>query len=604
MSSLSSALDTAKSSLAASQTQTSVISRNIANVNTVGATRKYANVVTGVNGQVQVKSIAQSSNSVLYRNMLDANAAVGRGNVISNGLDRINDLLGDTQLSRSPASMVTKLGDALSTLAASPNNYELARSAATAAGDVVATLNEASETVQTIRRDADNELVLAAADMTKILANIEDLNNRIIAGTRVSADITDLSDQRDQAVVALSQYVGVTSQMRGDNDLVLYTDSGVTLFEAKARSVQYSPTPGLNASVTQGNAFRIDGTPVTGDTAYMPLKSGSVAGLVALRDDVMLTYQTQLDEIARGLVDATKESAAGLPDVHGLFTSTDPSALATVSTLPLGTFSAGSMAAGDTLSFTFRYANRTYAVSGTLATADFASGNAFAAKLDAMIEAAVPPSGGPALGAGKIAVAAGAANALTVSASGVGSFVPMAISDIVALAGGAGANDPARDGGLTPGATDPAEKLVVGLAGSLRLAAGVVADPTRLRDGVVYTYNPAGNGGYTGRLNQLSDALNASRSFSETSGAASNVTVADYAASSVSWLQDYRKTSSSETEYKTTLLESTRKTLSDETGINMDEQLTHLTEIQRSYQASAKLITTIDEMLKTLIDSI
>lgn len=714
--SLSSALDTAKSSLAASQTQTAIISRNIANVNTAGATRKYANVITGASGRVQVTSVTQSSNSVLYRNMLDANAAVGKGNVIGNGLDRVNDLLGDTELSRSPASMVASLGDALSTLAASPNNYELARNAATAAADLVTTLNDASDTVQTIRKDADNELVVAAADMTRILARIEDLNRSIIAGTRSGADITDLGDQRDQAVVALSQYVGVTSQTRGDNDLVLYTDSGVTLFETKARTVQYSATPGLNATVPQGNAFRIDGTPVTGDLAYMPLKSGSVAGLVALRDDVMVTYETQLDEIARGLIQAFKETSATGAASTGVFTAAGLSAPAEAS---IGTFKAGSATSADTLGFDFIYNDQTYRASlsftgpatasayqaalqsavqnaipvggtaplgagkvavennggafslstestgvlglglsnirstlvskyGGLATAAapvpgtagppatpatmaigaFAAGTitagdklafqftydgvayaasrtftgtpadagAFTTFLQGAIETAVPVAGGVPLGAGKV-TAVNTAGALGLATVATGAAKSIALTGVGAVAG-----DPSLfTGGLVAGAS---ASPITGLAGQLRLAAAVAADPRTIRDGVVYKYNAEAAGGYTVRLNELSDALAARRGFAAGSGADPSGSVADYAASSVSWLQNARQTSLSETEYKTTLLDGTKKALSDETGINMDEQWTHLSEIQRSYQASAKLITTIDEMLKTLLDSI
>jgi flagellar hook-associated protein 1 FlgK len=478
--SLSTAFDTAKSSLAASQAQTAIVARNIANVNTVGATRKYANVVTGLNGQVQVKSVTQSSNYALFRNMLDASAAVGKGNVINNGLDRLSETLGDTNLSRSPAAMVTKLSDALNTLSASPNNYELARNAATAAADLATTIKEASITTQTIRKDADTELVNAAADMNRILANIEALNKQVIVGTRTGADVTDFSDQRDQAVAALSQYVGVSIVMRGDNDMVLYTDSGVTLFETTARAVEFSATPGLNETVTEGNALRIDGTAVTGSTAYMPLKSGSVAGLVALRDDVLVTYQTQLDEMARGLVEAFAETKTGNPAVMGLFQS-------------------------DTA---------TMNPDGTLATG------------------------------------------------------------------------------------------LVGLAGSLRVADGLAASPTMLRDGFVYDYNTDDLGGFTGRLNALSTAMTATRGFSPISGADPAGSIADYASSSVSWLQATRQTSLTETEYKTTLLERTQDTLSNETGINMDEQLTQMLQFERSFQASSKLISTIDEMLQTLLNSI
>ena len=89
-----------------------------------------------------------------------------------------------------------------------------------------------------------------------------------------------------------------------------------------------------------------------------------------------------------------------------------------------------------------------------------------------------------------------------------------------------------------------------------------------------------------------------------TSSADPSASIADYAASSASWLQATRSASLTETEYKQTVLELTQQTLSNETGINMDEQLTQMIEIERSYQASSKLISTIDEMMKTLLDTI
>ncbi|KQT45172.1 hypothetical protein ASG43_12830 [Aureimonas sp. Leaf454] len=619
--SLSTALDTAKSSLAATQAQTAILSRNIANVNVVGATKKYANVVTSAGGGVKITSITQSSNAILYGNMLEAKAAVGRGNVIANGLDRLNETMGDTTLGRSPSAMVTKLSDALNTLAASPNNFELARNAANAATDLATTLNSASDTVQTIRRDADKELVNAASEMTRILAKIEDLNKRVVSGSQSGADITDLNDQRDLAIGELSQYVAVTVRTRGNDDVVLYTDSGVTLFETSARTIEFTASPGLNATIATGGAFRIDGIPVTGDTAYMPLKGGSVAGLVALRDEIMPTYQTQLDEIARGLIDATKETGSGQGYLTGLFTSGSPTsleALKTTSSMSLGTVARGTLAVGDTLSFDISYDGKTYRATKTFAAADFdaatfgvTASNTFAEQLQTMIAGATLVGSSPAttLGAGKIKVQ-DLSGALTLSATSLGSSVPVSIGNIVGVTPPATTADPDKDGGLVAGATIAVKAPVIaGLAASLQIAAGVAINPQLLRDGVNsaisgFKYNAADAGGYAGRLNQLFDGLAARRSFAEGTGADPTGSVADYAASSISWLQAFRQTALAETEYKTTFLQNTETALSNATGVNMDEQLTHLTEIQRSYQASAKLISTIDEMLKTLLASI
>ena len=76
--------------------QLSVAARNIANANVAGATRKYANVVTGADGRLEVRSVAQSGNSALFRNVLTGTSDVAKSGVIAGGLDRLNEVIGDT----------------------------------------------------------------------------------------------------------------------------------------------------------------------------------------------------------------------------------------------------------------------------------------------------------------------------------------------------------------------------------------------------------------------------------------------------------------------------------------------------------------------------
>ncbi len=184
---LSSAINTATSSLQSAQTQTALTSRNIANANVAGATRKYANVVTGADGRVEVRSIAQSGNTALFRNVLTGTSDVSKSGVIAGGLDRLNEVIGDTDTKGSPAALVSAFSDALTAYRTSPANYEIGRAAVSAAQKVASTLNAVSGTVDQIRQDADAELKLAASDMTQILKQIEELNQRITAGTSAIA---------------------------------------------------------------------------------------------------------------------------------------------------------------------------------------------------------------------------------------------------------------------------------------------------------------------------------------------------------------------------------------------------------------------------------
>ena len=87
--------------------------------------------------------------------------------------------------------------------------------------------------------------------------------------------------------------------------------------------MSFAPTTTYSATLT-GNPVFIDGVAVTGSTSVMPIKGGKIAGLAELRDKAAVIYQDQLDEIARGLISAFRESdqslVPALPDVPGLFT--------------------------------------------------------------------------------------------------------------------------------------------------------------------------------------------------------------------------------------------------------------------------------------------
>ena len=71
----------------------------------------------------------------------------------------------------------------------------------------------------------------------------------------------------------------------------------------------------------------------------MPISSGALAGLATLRDVTAPTYQAQLDEMARGLVESFAESdqsGGGGADLAGLFTWSGGPAVPATGTLSSG----------------------------------------------------------------------------------------------------------------------------------------------------------------------------------------------------------------------------------------------------------------------------
>jgi flagellar hook-associated protein 1 FlgK len=485
--SLLSAFSNARASLSTVSSQTAIVSRNIANADSPYASRKYANLATGQMGGVRIVSIAQSGDAALFRSMLVSTSALGAADAAATGLDRIRDVIGDVDAPSSPAARLAQLKAALSQYAVSPENGQTAEAAVAAARDMANGLNEASAAVQAARKDADDKLDQAARNMTALLAEFETVNGRVMGGASTGADVTDFIDRRDQIIRELSQYVGLNVQSRNGNELALYTDSGITLFDKTARSIEFSPQPAYDPTVV-GGSFKIDGVVISGAASPMPVKSGSLAGLLKLRDETTVTFQGQLDGLAYALIDGFAETNQADP--------ADP-------TRKTGLFTADSLTAAP---FTL-----------------------------------------------------------------------------------AGAK---------------------GLAGTIRIAASVDStkggDPMLLRDGGIsgdpdFSYNANGSSGFTERLNSLIAQFSEQRNFDGDFGAGDRATLSEYSAASIGWLEGQRASASAEADYRAVLLSRTQENLSDRSGVNIDDEMTRLLDLERSYQASSKLLSTVGQMIDALL---
>ena len=484
--SLSVGLDVALSALSSTSEQTSVVARNTARANDAFATRKWANVVTTENGGIRVSSVTRAANSAMLDKMLSATSVSAAQKAIIDALNTLDQTIADPELDASPAAMIQKLTDAIQQYAAAPHDTLRAQSAVAAAQNLADSLNAATDTVQNVRAQADAGMADSVGRLNTLLSRFETLNTEIVKGTRSGHDVTDYLDQRDGLLASISEEVGIRTVSRANGDMAIYTDSGVTLFEVKARAVTFDRSLVYSPS-TSGNPVYVDGVPIAGGAGVMVAGSGRLTGLAAIRDGAAVSYQNQLDEIARGLIEAFAEkdqsATPTLPDAPGLFTY---------------------------------------------------------------------PGG------------------LSLPASGA---------------------------------------IMVGLAGTIKINAAV--DPAqggnlaRLRDGgmagAAYVYNSDGGAGYADRLNQYGDALTVARSFDNSSGLMTSASIRGFASASAAWLQEARKFANDNAQYADTLLHRSSEALSNETGINIDEEMTSLLQLERAYEASTRLITTIDNMLKALL---
>ncbi|EAU41142.1 flagellar hook-associated protein K [Fulvimarina pelagi HTCC2506] len=465
--SLLSVFNNARSSLSVTSQQSALVARNVANADDPTATRKYASQVSERLGAVDIRAISQSSDPALYRSLISAQASLGTNETLAEALDRVRDVIGDVDASTSPSASIAALKDALTDLAASPENSQLQRTAVDAARSLATNLNNATMSVQTMRADADRELDEGAKRLNELLSQLETLNSKVVAGTATGADVTDEVDQRDRIVSEISSYVGVSVRLRANNDLVLSTDSGIVMFETRARSVEFTRTQSFDPSIRLDSAvaanrpgeFKIDGVSI-GGTSSMAVRDGSLVAALKLRDEVGVEFQNRLDQTGDTLVNETF-AENGAP---GLYERTGPATIA------------------------------------------------IAASVDYRI------GGNPAL---------------------------------------------IRDGGIN-------------------------GSPT---------FNTAGESGFADRLNALVARFSDQHTFAN----GELGTLGDFTASSMAWFEGRRATASKDASYQSIMVTRARDTLSNKTGINLDDEMSHLLELERTYQASTKLVQTVGELLDRLL---
>lgn len=476
--SLSTALNIAQSSLLNTGRQTSVVSRNVMDARNPDYARRSA-VLSSTAPGARVIEIRRATNEQLFRQNLGSISSFSSQSTLYSGMDRLGIAVNGVDNAFSAATRISDLQQALQIYATTPSNNSLASNAINAAREVVRGLNDGAAAIQTFRVETDQEIAMAVDDLNRLLSQFKDANQAVMNATRTGRDGSDALDQRDALLKKISEYLPVSTFTRGDNDMVVIAGDGTTLFETVPRSITFTPSVAYPAG-QPGNSVHVDGVPILMGTGGNTDAGGKIAGLLQLRDDVAVTMQRQLDEIARGLITAFAEKDPNPP--------------------------------GDNLPGLFTW------------------------------------SGAPA-----------------VPADGI---------------------------------------LVDGLAQELKLNQIYVDDPKLLRDGGQFDYNPDDAASFADRLIEYGERLDQPMDFSPLAGNGDRAGLNTYATGSIGWFQGLRQEAWRAMEAKEALAVRTAEALSNDTGVNVDMEMSLLLDLEHSYQASARLISAVDEMLAALLAAV
>jgi len=165
-----------------------------------------------------------------------------------------------------------------------------------------------------------------------------------------------------------------------------------------------------------------------------------------------------------------------------------------------------------------------------------------------------------------------------------------------------------------PGApgVPPTGTLVNGLAGQIRINAAMDSaqggNPVLLRDGgangAAYVANPSGAASFSDLLLKYGNRLDEPMAFDLAAGLGNNADIGSYSANAISWLEGMRQQATNALETKSALMMRTAEALSNDTGVNIDTEMSLLLDLENAYEASARLLKAVDDMLNSLMAAV
>ena len=611
---LSTTLSNALSGLSVTQSSLDVLSRNIANSGTPGYHRQSVNSLdyTGTSSNYAVSSgvtrAFDQSLQVHYTNEVSDSSA---SSVQSTYLNQLQTYIGKPGDSGSLDTVFGKFQSALTSLTASPDDYSTRATAVSAAQSLASTLNELTTQVQGLRQQANGQIQTDVDSVNQSLASLEKINTKLADQNIDSGSRATLLDQRDQLVSKVASVIDVKASYRTDGSVALSTRSGVGLLDGKASVFQFQPVTNISANSqfntddTQNGVGKLTLLTPSGLSLDLVkqnvLQSGELAGLVNLRDNTLVQAQAQLDGIAAGLAQSlstnvTKGTAASSGAATGL--SVDLSAVQPGNDVLINYTSGGVAKAvrlvrvDDASKLPMDYVD----AGGTrVVGANFTGGaTGVAGVLQAAIGASVAVSG---TGSTLTVLNDGTANT---AVNGVQTRTTSTATQNVGLAVSLFVDS--GNAGFTNSVDGKGQKL--GFAGRIAINSSILSDNTKF----VQATTGASLGDVT-RVNYLAKQLS-TMTFADPPnnkaglGGALTGTVSDLISQTMDFQGSTVAAALDDSTSHDDAMTALTSRMTSETGVNVNDEMARLVQLQRAYAANAHVVSVVQSLLDSLMSAV
>ena len=302
--SLFSSIRMASNTLRSNQIAMQVVGQNIANANTPGyireevvltpaPTQKLGSLLLGMG--VEVQAVVQKIDLFLEER-LRWSASDRAGSEVTEGtysqLEGVIQELGDTDLSTSMNDFFSSISEILN----DPGSVSVRNLAVLKGMTLAQDISRMSKRVTEMRADLNERVYDMGDSINKLTEEIQKLNIKIAEteGGDVSAsDAVGLRDQRLVALENLAKIVKVRVREQPSGGVTIYAGGDFLVFEGTRREVDVVESSESGTTVAE---VRLRET-----NSQISAESGELQGLVDARDNVLGGFSDRLDDFARSL---------------------------------------------------------------------------------------------------------------------------------------------------------------------------------------------------------------------------------------------------------------------------------------------------------------
>jgi len=330
---LSSALASAVSGLRANQAALSITSANVANASTPGYIAESSNQIEvpsgGPGSSVQVTGVTRELDSFIQGQLRTEIGGGGFADQTANILGQLQSLYGTPGGTGTLETAFNNFTSAVQAISTSSTGLSAQTTALAAAQALAQQLNTTSQGIQTLRTNAEQDIGTSVSQANTDLNQIAAINTKLQGLSPTDPSAATLEDQRDNAINDLAKLVDVKVVNTGNNQVSLFTNTGIQLVGAGLASQFNFTSPG---TLTPTSLYNTDPTKSGVGTLSISLPNGSSIDVVAnnvissgqiaadlkLRDQTLVQAQTQVDQFAATLASSlSDQTTAGTAVTSG-----------------------------------------------------------------------------------------------------------------------------------------------------------------------------------------------------------------------------------------------------------------------------------------------